>query len=145
MHSTAQQKPQLPAIIEEKPFHVTPDDQMTSQSLSARCLGVFCIATLACGIAQAQPKTEPIPEPAPPPPTVAAGADDGIEPEVTIHNRGGDRYEEYRVNGQLYMIKITPRIGKPYYLVARDRNKGFERLNELDSGYSIPQWVLLRW
>lgn len=110
-----------------------------------RLLAMICGGLLLSGFAHAQQKTEPIPEP-PAPPVVAPGApDDGIEPEVTVRNRGGDRYEEYRVNGQLYMIKITPRVGKPYYLVARERNKGFERLNELDSGYSVPQWVLFRW
>ena len=113
--------------------------------LSPGWLAALCGGMLVCGLAQAQQKTEPMPEPPPPPVVAPGGTDEGIEPEVTVRNRGGDRYEEYRVNGQLYMIKITPRVGRPYYLVARDRNKGFERLNELDSGYSIPQWVLLRW
>lgn len=104
----------------------------------------LCAILLTCGMAHAQEKAEPASEP-PPPPAIVPGGDSAIEPEITVRNHSGDRYEEYRVNGQLYMIKVTPRIGPPYYLVARDRNKGFERLNELDSGYSIPQWVLLRW
>jgi hypothetical protein len=98
---------------------------------------------LGCSLARAEQALEPIPEPPPPPPGVQA--DNGVEPEVTIRNRGGDRYEEYRVNGRLYMIKITPRVGRPYYLVARDRDGKFERFNDLDKGFVIPQWVLLRW
>lgn len=105
-----------------------------------RPLGALALA-LGCALAQAQ-KLEPIEE-VPPPPSVQADA--GVEPEVTIRNRGGDRYEEYRVRGQLYMIKITPRIGKPYYLVARERGAGFERINDLDRARWIPQWVLLSW
>lgn len=97
---------------------------------------------LACGLAHAQQKAEPIPEPPPPPPGVEA---DNIEPEVTIRNRGGDRYEEYRVHGQLYMIKITPAVGKPYYLVSRERNGKFVRLNDLEKDFVIPQWVLFSW
>jgi len=86
-------------------------------------------------------------QPAPEPPSVPAGVvdDAGIEPEVTIRKRGGDSYEEYRVNGQLYMNKVTPRIGKPYYLVARERGGGFERITDLDRARWIPQWVLLSW
>jgi len=102
-----------------------------------------CLAatlSLVAGLAHAQQKLEPLPEPPPPPPGVQAD-----EPEVTIRNHGGDRYDEYRLHGQLYMIKITPRIGKPYYLVARDRDGKFERHNDLDKGFVIPQWVILSW
>lgn len=101
------------------------------------------VLSLTCGLALAQ-KLEPLPEPPPPPPS---GLPDigGVEPEVTIRNRGNDRYEEYRVHGQLYMIKITPRIGKPYYLVSKERNGKFERFNDLDKGFVMPQWVLLSW
>lgn len=99
--------------------------------------------SLTCGLVLAQ-KLEPLPEPPPAPPS---GLPDigGVEPEVTIRNRGGDRYEEYRVHGQLYMIKITPRIGKPYYLVSKERGAGFERINDLDRARWIPQWVLFEW
>lgn len=106
---------------------------------SLRALGAALCLTSSLAFAQ---KLEPIPEPPPPPPGAQA---DGIEPEVTVRNRSGDRYEEYRVNGQLYMIKITPRVGKPYYLVSKERNGKFERFNDLDKGFVIPQWVLLSW
>ncbi|MDP5238839.1 DUF2782 domain-containing protein [Uliginosibacterium sp. 31-16] len=99
--------------------------------------------SLACSLATAQ-KREPLPEPPPAPPSALPDLG-GVEPEVTIRNRGGDRYEEYRVNGQLYMIKITPRIGKPYYLVSKERGAGFERINDLDRARWIPQWVLFEW
>ncbi|KAF7599939.1 MAG: hypothetical protein CGU28_06445 [Candidatus Dactylopiibacterium carminicum] len=66
-------------------------------------------------------------------------------PDVTIRNRGGDRVEEYRRNGQLYMIKVTPQVGPAYYLVARDRDGGFERVNDLDRARTMTQWILLQW
>ncbi|MDQ7988856.1 MAG: DUF2782 domain-containing protein [Candidatus Dactylopiibacterium sp.] len=89
------------------------------------------------GLAQ---QLEPIPDP-PAPPGLAG---DG-EPEITIRNRGTDRYEEYRVRGQLYMIKVTPMGGKPYYLVSRERGGAFERVDDLNRARMVTQWVLLSW
>ncbi|NSL56956.1 DUF2782 domain-containing protein [Uliginosibacterium aquaticum] len=95
--------------------------------------------SLASTLSLAQ-KLEPIAEIPPPP----AGANDP-EPEITIRNRGGDRYEEYRLHGQLYMIKVTPRVGPVYYLVSRERGGAFQRVNDLDRAQMIPQWVLFSW
>jgi hypothetical protein len=68
------------------------------------------------------------------------------EPEVTIIQKGQERVEEYRVNNQLYMIKITPAKGYPYYLVDTTGTGNFDmRRTQLDSNFVIPQWVLLRW
>jgi hypothetical protein len=40
------------------------------------------------------------------------------------------------------MIKITPKVGKPYYLVD-DRGDGkFARQESLDSGFRPPRWVI---
>jgi hypothetical protein len=42
------------------------------------------------------------------------------------------------------MIKITPKVGKPYYLVD-DRGDGkFARQESLDSGFRPPRWVIHR-
>ena len=50
--------------------------------------------------------------------------------------------EEYRANGKLYMIKIIPKIGAPYYLVD-DRGDGkFSRQESLDSGVRPPRWTI---
>jgi len=101
---------------------------------------VFAAAfALAAQLSYAQ-KLEPIPDPPAPP-----GASAEEEPDVTIRNRGGDRYEEYRMRGQLYMIKVTPRVGPPYYLVSREKGGAFERVNDLDRARMVSQWVLLSW
>ena len=68
------------------------------------------------------------------------------EPDVTIIQRGQERVEEYRMNNQIYMIKITPAKGYPYYLVDTDGDGNFDtRRPRLTSKFVIPQWVLLRW
>jgi hypothetical protein len=61
----------------------------------------------------------------------------------------GDKKEvisEFRINGQLYMIRITPKKGLPYYLVDSDGDGNLEtRWNDLAPDLLIPSWVLLKW
>ncbi|WP_048811807.1 DUF2782 domain-containing protein [Methylobacillus flagellatus] len=84
---------------------------------------------------------EPLPEPPPPP----AGIEGDIpEPEVTITKRGEDTIEEYRINGELYMMKVTPKVGAPYYLTKEDSNAGWSRNDGVAEPVSIPKWVLFR-
>ncbi len=78
-----------------------------------------------------------------PPPVFDAGPDSSVdEPEVTITRQSDQTVEEYRVGGKLYMIKITPKVGPPYYLVD-DRGDGkFSRQESLDSGLRPPRWII---
>ncbi len=65
-------------------------------------------------------------------------------PQVTIRKQGEDKVEEYRMNGKLYMVKVTPPHGKPYYLVDRKGNGSFmqEETAVGDKGISVPMWVI---
>lgn len=47
-------------------------------------------------------------------------AQEQIEPTVTIREEEQRLIEEYRLNGQIYMVKITPKGGVPYYYVDSD-------------------------
>jgi len=40
-----------------------------------------------------------------------------MEPDITIIRKGKKTIQEYRRGGRLYMIKIVPDIGPPYYLL----------------------------
>lgn len=69
-----------------------------------------------------------------------------LEPQVTIIQDGAETIEEYRLNGKLYMIKVIPNKGRPYYLVDADGDGQMEtRRNDLDPNLLIPSWVLFRW
>ena len=86
----------------------------------------------------------------PPPPAMTAPAeideDDELEPEVTIIQRRDATHEEYRLNGLLYMVKITPAIGLPYYYLDRDGDGLMEtRMNDHAWEVKIPQWVIFSW
>jgi hypothetical protein len=65
------------------------------------------------------------------------------EPEVTITTKGTEIHEEYRLNGRLYMIKVTPAKGKPYYLIDQEGSGQFRR-SDFDTRISIPTWVIKR-
>src|SRR5690242_833564 len=54
---------------------------------------------------------QPLPEPPPPPPGLELDAT--LEPQVTIQRRGTETIEEYRIQGRLYMVKVTPAHGVP--------------------------------
>ena len=78
-----------------------------------------------------------------PPPVFAAGPDSSVDaPEITITRQSEQTIEEYRVSGRLYMIKITPKIGPPYYLVDDQGDGKFSRQESLDSGLRPPRWII---
>ena len=106
-------------------------------------LSVLLLAVSLPVVAQTRPPNlEPLPEPPPPPPGMVE--DSALEPQVTIKRRGEDRVEEYRMNGKLYMIKVTPAHGVPYYLVDPKGDGGFVRedLGVGDKGIAVPMWVI---
>lgn len=85
----------------------------------------------------------------PPPPLVApveTDEDAELEPEVTIIQRRDATHKEYRLNGRLYMVKVTPAFGPPYYYVDRDGDGLMEtRMNDQAWEVKIPQWVIFSW
>jgi hypothetical protein len=80
-------------------------------------------------------------------PIIAVAADDQApspEPDVTIRQDGDKFIQEYRVNGFLYAVKITPKHGKPYFLVRADGTSAqFIRSDQPDM--LIPQWEIFSW
>lgn len=77
---------------------------------------------------------------------LVAAADEPVsaDPDVTIRQDGDRTVEEYRVNGFLYAIKVTPKNGKPYFLVRADGSDGnFIRADDPDM--LIPSWQIFSW
>lgn len=101
----------------------------------------FLLTTLLCAGAYAADELKPAD--APPPP--ALDPNEPIDqPQVTITKKTEQTIEEYRVGGRLYMIKVIPKHGKPYYLVDERGDGTFARQESLDSGFRPPQWVIHR-
>ena len=75
-----------------------------------------------------------------------AGIDEEGEPEVVIRKRGKNMVEEYRINGRLYKVKVTPAAGPAYYMVDSDGDGIMDqRYDQLGHAVSTPQWVLFSW
>lgn len=111
-----------------------------------RFLTLFIFGSFSISAFAAQPPVPANLEPLPPPPefTPAADGAPNDEPEVTIIKQTELTIEEYRSGGRLYMIKITPKIGAPYYLVDSKGDGKFARQESLDTGFRPPQWIIHR-
>jgi hypothetical protein len=109
---------------------------------AAVCLSLAVSVAGPSGMALAQPvpppKLEPLPEI--PPPDIAP--DPELEPQVTITRRENETIEEARVAGRVVWIKVTPRHGRPYFLVPGRDGETYLRRDSLDSGLRVPLWIL---
>lgn len=85
---------------------------------------------------------EPL-EDVPPPPKVQDGEVLEGEPQVTIRKKGAETIEEYRINGELYMMKVTPDHGVPYYLHKEDQGGAWVNIGP-NPPLSVPKWILFR-
>ena len=56
----------------------------------------------------------------------------------------GDVIEEYRVAGQLRMVKVTPSRGPAYYLMDTDGNGKLNR-DDRDPRVSPVHWTIYEW
>jgi hypothetical protein len=108
-----------------------------------RLISVFIWASLA-GSAWAADTPQPDLQPLPPPPALDANsADPDLEPQVTITKKKDVVIEEYRVGGKLFKIKVTPKIGKPYYLIDERGDGEFSRMDGPDAAnMRPPRWVI---
>ncbi|XLM21272.1 DUF2782 domain-containing protein, partial [Chromobacterium piscinae] len=79
----------------------------------------------------------------PPPPAISPANAAEPEPEVRLIQKGDEKIEEYRLNGKLYMVKVTPAHGVPYYLVD-DNGSGTMKQVDPANRIVIPRWVLVR-
>lgn len=77
-----------------------------------------------------------------PPPSIST-EDNPDEPVITIIKKQGETIEEYRVGGQLYMMKITPKHGVPYYLHREDQDGAWVNVGP-NPPLSVPKWTIFR-
>ena len=107
---------------------------------------LLALLLLAAGPTQADAapgEFEPAPAPPQLPEPLASG--ESIEPQVTIIRKDDAVLEEYRVNGALYMVKVTPDIGPAYYLIDNDGDGRMDTRSSDMEDVIVPQWVLLTW
>lgn len=100
--------------------------------------------TAAQSAARSRPAgTIPLEEP-PTPPLLSDAAPSQDDSQVTIRTEGDETIQEYRVNGKVFMQRVTPRHGRPYVLMDYNGDGTFVRNDHpTDPGVRVPQWVLL--
>jgi hypothetical protein len=113
-------------------------------------LPLFSIPVLFCLTLPAQPlQAQPLAEVPPPPPMPETFIDaqeiDEFEPEVRIIRRGEDMIEEYRSGGRLYMVRITPAKGRPYYLIDSDGSGILDTRREALEPAELVKWRIFSW
>lgn len=99
---------------------------------------------LAAAAAWAQSDLQPLPALPPPPPGMEA-FDAALEPQITIIKSEKDMREEFRIKGKLYMVKVTPSVGKPYYLVDRQGDGHFIESDTIGPMTKPPMWIIHSW
>jgi hypothetical protein len=94
---------------------------------------------------------EPSPEdlaPVPEPPELPKQVEDQetMEPDITIKRQGKETIQEFRKNGQLYMVKVIPDVGPAYYFIDTDGDGKLDvRRSDLDKTSNVNQWKILEW
>ncbi|MCK5893308.1 MAG: DUF2782 domain-containing protein [Endozoicomonadaceae bacterium] len=63
--------------------------------------------------------------------------------DVVIHSSEKKKIQEFWINGFIYTIKVTPKVGKPYFLVAADNRGNF--IHTEQPQMLIPSWRILEW
>lgn len=113
-------------------------------------LGLVCLLAMpVSALAQDAKAPQPLPTPADAiplediPPPALSNDQNADEPQITIVKKKGETIEEYRVNGQLYMMKVTPEHGVPYYLHKEDQDGAW--INDgPNQPVVIPKWTIFR-
>jgi len=109
-----------------------------------RLLLLSLLAFPAYAVDEKPPTLDPVPEVPEPPLPVQSGEE--MEPDITIIRKGKKTIQEYRRGGRLYMVKIIPDVGPPYYFIDSDGDGKMDvKGNDLDKGSRVNMWKLLEW
>jgi len=111
----------------------------------ARLASTALAATLFASAAAAQPAPPPPPLPAEGSTPAPFAGDPALEPQVTIIKRDNDTVEEVRIGGELRFVRVTPRHGRPYFLVPDPNGGQFIRRYSLDTSVKVPMWMIFSW
>jgi len=105
----------------------------------ARVLALAVALAAPATAQQPPPQLEPVPEP---PPQV--GLDASITGTgVTITPGGGEKVEEYSIDGRRFIRVIQPN-GYEYYLIEERPGDGFAGTQASDSRIRAAQWLILQ-
>jgi hypothetical protein len=135
----------LPILVHADPAEIAPVPAPPDLSMQAKT-PVAPNNTDSAETAADSASTPPNATPEPPdlPPPVHSG--ENLEPDITIIRRAQETIQEFRSNGVLYLVKIIPDIGPPYYLVDINGDGTLDvQKNDVDRGLKVNMWKLFEW
>lgn len=106
------------------------------------------LASLALpALASEPPGLQPLPAPPPMPAASAAGPGQPTPaPAPSARPRKADEVKHYRKRSEVYMLKVTPAHGVPYFLVDPAANgKSARTTGTTDATLAVPSWVVRSW
>ena len=68
-----------------------------------------------------------------------------VPPEVTVRREGDNVVEEFRRNGRIFLIRVTPPNGQAYYLQDRGEEGEMEVSDQLDTQNEVSKWRVFQW
>jgi hypothetical protein len=101
------------------------------------------VLALCASYALAQPSEEQ-PLAAPPAPQSRV-AGDPTEPEINISEQAEGMVYEYRVRGRVYMVKVQPQIGPPYYFFDSNGDGILDTRSDSPTNAAVQQWIVTSW
>jgi hypothetical protein len=108
------------------------------------CFSLLMLSPLAGWAEPSLEEPPAVPEAPELPAPVQSGEE--MEPDITIIRKGKDTIQEFRRNGKLYMIKVQPQIGPPYYFVDTNGDGRMDvKKNDMDKNTNINLWTLFEW
>ncbi len=110
------------------------------KTMLALCL---LVAVPMAALAEEKGELSALPIPPELPPQVQSG--EVLEPEVTISETAKGTVHRYSVNGRVYMVKVVPAAGPPYYFLDSDGDGELDARADDIHNISVPQWVLFSW
>ena len=64
---------------------------------------------------------------------------------MTIRRTGREVIYEYRRNGELFMVRVQPRVGPPYHFIDVNNDGTLDYQPGEPVMNNINQWILFRW
>lgn len=107
-----------------------------------RKLTAAILALCASSVLASPQEDEALAAPAAPASPVAG---DPTEPEINIREGAEGLIYEYRVRGRVYMVKIQPQVGPPYYLLDTNGDGILDAQSDSPMNAAVQQWVLYSW
>ena len=102
------------------------------------------VAFPAFAVDEQPPRIEAVPEVPEPPMPVQSG--ETLEPDITSIRKGKQTIQEYRRGGKLYMVKVIPDVGPPYYFLDTNNDGKMDvRRDDANREGNINMWKLLEW